>query len=78
MALPYIDLLCYYCGCSIGQRQEDNLLLTLLLEPAGIPPYLPVFFISSEGVDTVRQKTPGVLKLPGVWQIAPDFWEDTF
>ena len=28
---------------SIGQRQEDNLLLTLLLEPASIPPYLPVF-----------------------------------
>lgn len=32
--------------CSIGQRQEDELLLTLLLEPAGTPPYLPVFLLN--------------------------------
>ena len=46
MTLFFQKALCYTGGCSIGQRQEDyiNPFLTLLLEPAGIPPICRLSF----------------------------------
>jgi len=58
MTLFFQKALCYTGGCSIGQRQEDNILLDSPPRAGRYPPYLPAFILSSANCDHTSKRCP--------------------